>query len=48
MRAHGVTTGAARSAAVPVWRPAFPYCLGLAYFLARRDTIRAGERWEWD
>ena len=26
----------------------FGICLGLAYFLARRDTIRAGERWEWD
>lgn len=23
-------------------------CLGLAYFLARRDTIRSGERWEQD
>lgn len=26
----------------------FGICLGLAYFLARRDTIRQGERWEWD
>ena len=26
----------------------FGICLGLAYFLARRDTIRRGERWEWD
>ncbi len=23
-------------------------CLGLAYYLARRDAIRAAERWEWD
>ena len=26
----------------------FGICLGLAYFLARRDTIRQGERWEWE
>ncbi len=26
----------------------FGICLGLAYFLARRDTIREAERWEWD
>ena len=26
----------------------FGICLGLAYYLARRDTIRASERWEWD
>jgi rhomboid protease GluP len=26
----------------------FGICLGLAYFLARRDAIREGERWEWD
>ena len=26
----------------------FGICLGLAYFLARRDTIRDGERWEWE
>lgn len=26
----------------------FGICLGLAYFLARRDAIRQGERWEWD
>ena len=25
----------------------FGICLGLAYFLARRDTIRGAERWEW-
>ena len=26
----------------------FGICLGLAYFLARRDSIRQGERWEWE
>ncbi len=26
----------------------FGICLGLAYFLARRDAIRNAERWEWD
>lgn len=25
----------------------FGICLGLAYFLARRDAIRGAERWEW-